>query len=184
MPRFIEQVEENDVIKLREGAENGLRQPWNRKAVSIQIGLCLDPHLWDWIFGSDWNNSILQTAEMEFVWRVHAVTLRDEVRRCEIGKSWMSKHSSFDRKDLSCNGLATCPWCSRKDRWGTLCWLRHRESVPEVAQWPRGDYIFDLAWSRLRVQNYYRLLKTVRYSEPSWGCCPRDPLERKSGCAV
>jgi len=34
-----------------------------------------------------------------------------------------------------------------------------------------------LVWSQ---QNYLRLLLTVRYFEPSRGCCTRDPPQRKS----
>ena len=35
-----------------------------------------------------------------------------------------------------------------------------------------------LVWSQ---QNYLRLLLTVRYSKFSYGCCLRNPPERKSG---
>ena len=33
----------------------------DRKAFSFSIGLCSDPHLWSWILGDDWKNTLKRT---------------------------------------------------------------------------------------------------------------------------
>jgi len=82
---------------------------------------------------------------------------------------------------FSYDGSATWAECLRKDQRGKSCWYttRNRPRVWSRTRW--SDYISNLALCRLGVepeQQYMRLMKTVRYFESSWGCCPRDPAEK------
>jgi len=72
-----------------------------------------------------------------------------------------------------------CPECPTKDPQVKSCWLNKLESGLKVIQGLNGVttsstlLVPTFVWS---LQYYLKLMLTVRYSELSQGCCPRDPL--------
>ena len=66
------------VVAKRELSKNG-------KLSVFKIGPCSDPHLWSWILGNDWKNTVKRIkAEMGYLRRVLGVTLRNKEHRSEI----------------------------------------------------------------------------------------------------
>jgi len=48
---------------------------------------------------------------MEFLRRIHGVTVREKERSCEILKPRTSTHFSFESRDPSYRSLTMCPEC-------------------------------------------------------------------------
>ena len=85
-------------------------------------------------------------AEIKYLRRVHGVTLRDKVRRCEIRKV-LKVESLLRIKRSQLRSFGHMTRRPQKRLASKSCWLHARESDPEIGQRPRRDYdyISDLA---------------------------------------
>jgi len=68
----------------------------HRKTVSFQISLCSDPHLWSWILGNDWKNTVPSKSGRDGILRrVHGVKLNEKVLKSGCYRIY---HRSYNRK--------------------------------------------------------------------------------------
>ena len=123
-------------------------------------------------------SSQVQPAEMGFLRRVHGVTLRGDVRSCEICKALnVEPFLRIDRSHLRWFGHA-----SRMPRKNAPTGKRPRGCL--MARW--SDYTSDLAWPGLGVEpaELSEIAVDREVFRVPWVCCPCDLHRGKVGTKI